>query len=113
MYDSHKDEIFLCCFVQQTPGFDRYLIFIILEIQVIHDTTPNQSFQIGKSTIHVSSPDIEDERKSYSFQGFQTMNCILNEELNWYSIILKLFDNSYNYLTPFEDLFSTNQLNLF
>ena len=64
-------------------------------MQVIHDTTPNQSFQMGSNTIHVSSTDIKEERKSYSFQGFETMNCILNEELNWYTILLKLSGKCY------------------
>ena len=54
-----------------------------LEIQVVRNAKHGQSFDIGKSTISVKSTDIDQERRSYSFQGFETMDCILNEELNW------------------------------
>ena len=59
------------------------IIFSYSGIQVIPNSSTGQSFQPGNSTstIHVSVSD--NSKRSYSFQGFETMDCILNGEFNW------------------------------
>ena len=61
------------------------MIYIIqlVDIQVIRNAKSAQSFTIGQSTINVIPQNIEEESKSFSFHGFKTMACIVNEETNW------------------------------